>query len=650
MYELKIRDLVGVWHVADFGDDKPPMNYVVNDITELATRQNFSLSIHLPITNKNSKIFGYADIPNAFTKTPYEVFECRLYNNSYELAGRGAVIYLIEVEGKSTFRCQIISGFDNLPEALNKPMGDLDLGYITRENVPNLQFVSDTYKYPIATFWRDRDRRFVNRDGLPLPVVYVKKVMEQICEQNEFELIHNLGGKWDDYTTNICDLQPDEKSGEDFDFKAGAENDRFYYSIDGSDSGAPKIDVVIFADSQVANNGNGLFTLINSAGASYNTSGYNAFRYISKHNGKITINLNIEISLTTANPSGSEIIFSINKTSLDGERETMHSERKTGAVGNVLLFSYNEDVEVVIGDEITIGITMPQNVLGVGRQSTYQGTFSYNLTGTTIVENEVPIDFKLPLSKNLGFEMQSDYFRLMLQTFGLSLRVYKKKVYAFTMEKVYDNKKYALDWTDKLGIRNQSISFLFGDYAQQNNILMQQNTDDKVTDIGSFAVENRVLRRTKDLFVLPFESGVDYTVQPEGELSTLFVPIANIPIFMRDDDGEMTRNTGKPHLLKRGLQGNLTGNYYVANHVKAQELIDTFYPYLIKMLDMAKVFEVYMNLTDEDIDRYNQIHEVANCSCAFIPIYISTFGKYFYINKIQNYISGRLTKVSLVKL
>ena len=76
-------------------------------------------------------------------------------------------------------------------------------------------------------------------------------------------------------------------------------------------------------------------------------------------------------------------------------------------------------------------------------------------------------------------------------------------------------------------------------------------------------------------------------------------------------------------------------------HFTAQNIIDTFYTEIKdKLLANAKILEIYLYLTDEDIKDFD----------AFMPVYIARFGLYFYVNKITNYVNSKLTKAELIKL
>ena len=617
MYELKIKDLEGVWHTADFGNDKPPMSYQANNIAELENRQaNYSLRIKLPFSDKNCQIFGYSNDPTVVTDFPYDTHECRLFSNGFALAGRGALLKLLRVS--DGFECQILSGIADFFTMLkNRQMSSIDLGYAIRQDSADLRGGNDIYRTPIATFWRDGDRQFSNTGGVVLPVVYVEKVMNEICEQNRFELIHNLDGKWNDYTTNICDLVA----------STGALAEREMSDFRGFLSSDIKID--------------------DSNSLSFSGSANRYLNYSSRFDGDITLDLSGRVIRRAAGNTGYNLCITIDRQ-INGafneriveyvvlvEKDVPHDFNIARSVNLSTNHTLNISVDILPSEPTTI-------------DGAFDMAFSFRYFNSPDVAT--PIGGRLRLARSLGFEMQFDYFKAIVQALGLTVQVdnANKRVYAFTMEKVYDNKQYALDWTDKLHTKNTSFEFTLGDYAQSNYLRMVENEADEVRDSGLFLIKNKTLQQWKDLFTLPFESGREYASNVIG-LEMVF-DMANIPLFSRDEENKITFSAGKPHLLKKVGQEWLGDNFYLANHVPAQELIDVFYPRLVDMLDAAKVFEVYLNLNDEDIDRYNQVHAEANCPYAFIPVYLQQFGRYFYINKIQNYVSGRLTKCELVKL
>jgi hypothetical protein len=76
--------------------------------------------------------------------------------------------------------------------------------------------------------------------------------------------------------------------------------------------------------------------------------------------------------------------------------------------------------------------------------------------------------------------------------------------------------------------------------------------------------------------------------------------------------------------------------------VEAQAMIDKYYVGLKNNIlgDVRIIEDAEFYLTPKDIHEYDP----------FIPVYIDYYGAYFYVNKIKNFVSGKLTKVDLVRI
>ena len=170
---------------------------------------------------------------------------------------------------------------------------------------------------------------------------------------------------------------------------------------------------------------------------------------------------------------------------------------------------------------------------------------------------------------------------------------------------------------------------MLDNYAQNNNILFKEKDD--YQEKGTFAIANTAIRdNTKDLFTIAWESGQD-VIKNNQEL-------AYIPVYKYSSLTEKEYDGTNPHLVSVTSIGSIN---WFANHIKAQTLVDTYYTKLKdNMLVNAKMLEVYLLLDEKDIEEFDP----------FTPVYISYFGAYFYVNKINNFVAKQITKVELIKL
>ena len=613
MYKLLI-EIENVWSVVDLGDDKPAMNYQANNIAELKNRQaDYSQNLKLPPTKNNCQLFGNSDSFDVITGFPYQKHNCRLYSDDSILAGPGSFLILDKVT--DSFEVQILSGNADLFTTLgNSKMLDLDLGSIIR-NLASFDPVNfNKYCFAASTFLKGGSSVYhTNLDSL-YPFVFIKPIIENILKSNGYNLpdgifeTNLLDDKWNKKALSICSINSSPDSLIMFDAECLRSEPVYWVGY---------FQAGIYRDN-ITKNANGNFSIVGSN-----------LEYHVSVNCTMVLNFSIFGFKDTSSSLG-DITIIIKNMTQDTELMT-YSERYT--LDDSVPFIFNATESFNEGDVIQVSITSSDNV-----------KIQYSLSFSQMVGSTVPVGGKLYFAPNLGFDTQLDFFKMFVQLFGLTVSADNetKTVKAYTMQKLYDNKPIAKDWSKKLhDIKTNELNFqtLTASYGQSNFIRFDDNTDDNVKDSGSFLIQNNTLPITKDLFGIKLESGLDNIVS--GKL------VANIPLQEVDKDGVISFKGGKPHIVDIStgstidmiIYGSLF-RYHIATHSKAQWFVDTFYPGLITMLSDAKYKIDEMYLTDQDIEE----------SDPFIPVYIQKYGKYFYVNKINNYISKTLTKVELVKL
>lgn len=585
------------WSLADLGDDKPAMNYQANNIAELKDRQaNYSQALKLPMTKNNCLIFEHLDSFDVDIQTPYRKFECRLFSNESVLAGPGSVLIIDKCT--TDFEVAILSGNVDFFELLsNKSISDLDLGtYIFGSKTVLDNYSNANYCIPVATFLAGGTGSINASANHAYPFAYLKNIIDKIISSNGYTLVTNLlDAEWNKKAINVCSLNPNADSVSSFDSSAGGNSTLFstvgeYISFNISENGNSKL--VNFNDGT--------------------TKGMN-------WTSPVDCSIKIVLGVTTPSPlASSDLVIKNNSNVILNLADTLNG-------------SIDQVINVSKGDILEITASKRPNSSNSARSSYY-----FRLSELTT--ETVPPQGKLYISPNLGFDTQFDFFKMFVQLFGLTLSVdnVNKVVYAYTMQKLYDNKAIAKDWSNKLNDVTSDVYFTFGGYAQKNSIKFDDNSADNIKDSGSFAISNETLEKSKDLFSIKIESGVDRILNSHL--------IANLPLEEIDSSNVISYKGGKPHIVNIASSPiTINGTAYnlnIATHSNAQSFIDSFYTGLVTMLQSAKYTEDFFFLTDKDIEDFNQ----------FVPVYVSKYGHYFYVNKIVNYISGELTKCQLIKL
>jgi len=621
MYKLLVLDN-NFWTELDLGTDKPAMTYQVNNIAELEDRQSdHSQSLKLPLTPKNCKFFDFLDSTFTDSNKPYKKYDCRLWASDILISGAGSVLNLISVT--DCFNVQILSGFKSIFEILeNLPMSDLSLGYFPRtETAMQPNNFPPEYEFAIASFTRGGLSYAPEMNPMyMLPFVYDRVILEAIFSNIGYSWVNNVTSYPEFYRLAkpiVNNLASANSFGSIFDAVSAISKPwqtlltvNNYYLLNIINSGKGFL-TSFGTDNSPSTCGN-IFTAQVDCSIHLNYSGL--------WRGVIS-GLNLEVHL----------ISSI-----------------AGVVSDEVLTFYTNvgsDTPVVLSRTYDLNkddtITIMLRFVSPGTS----GTAYCKLTGTLYLTNftadTVPVNGLVEISKNLGFDNQASYLKTMLQELGLTIYVdhITKTVYTYTFQKLYDNKIQAIDWSDKLHTsKNRQTLFALDKYAQVNNILLKENSEDDVTNIGTFEVSDTTIAAKVDLFTVDLESGKDYAY---GSTTRANIPVFSIPDLPIEPATykDVELKAGNPHQII--LSETTLGLLHVANHVTVQHLIDTYYDKLVNsMLVRAKVTTEYLFLEPYDIETFQP----------FVPIYLRQYGAYFYINKIIDFVENQITKVELIKL
>lgn len=235
------------------------------------------------------------------------------------------------------------------------------------------------------------------------------------------------------------------------------------------------------------------------------------------------------------------------------------------------------------------------------------------------------------------------------------------------------NKANAYDWSSKIDSRFIELSYRL-DYAQKN---LFQYKEDSVNDNylldnsygnGTLLVNDTTLDTFKEVLTLPFSATASHVTIEDN-----VVPIISV---MELTSGTLASSTAvftikskfNPRIVKHWLFNDTSDkiNYtdYDGNSTLMQplytfafiedrpttdvlnlgfdnSLIPTYAEVIKRMLDKSKIIQVLVKLTPIEIASFD----------FFTPVYISQYGAYFYINRINNFINAEtLTKVELVRI
>jgi hypothetical protein len=214
------------------------------------------------------------------------------------------------------------------------------------------------------------------------------------------------------------------------------------------------------------------------------------------------------------------------------------------------------------------------------------------------------------------------------------------------LQEILSDVNGAIDWSNKKA-RDQSVVYK-PTFANNNYYKYANDTKSNGQGRGNITVFGDLLQQIKTVFTSVFNSCVtrfnakinSAYFQAYDATSTSFsdvkkeIPLTLVKIRTRNTLTEPFKN----------YNGNV-GDYRIAyfedplyESTSFTYFLDKYYPILQDALQNNKLITRYYNLNDKDIFDYDP----------FKMIYDN--GEYYLVNKIENYVSGQLTKVELLRI
>jgi hypothetical protein len=223
------------------------------------------------------------------------------------------------------------------------------------------------------------------------------------------------------------------------------------------------------------------------------------------------------------------------------------------------------------------------------------------------------------------------------------------------MEDIVNDRANAVDWSGKLLQDEPEIDFTT-DYAQ-NNYFKYEQAEEVITPnlgIGNIDAPNTAFKMAKTIFTSPFQN--TDTIQT-GDYNVAVVPVyVDDTVEIYDFENEpglrlltlKNRNFAHNQIAEPGITFDsiLRTDYkmaYFVDGVKAKDtgwqyFLNQFYVWLDRAIQKPKAIEKMFLLTEQDISDYDPFKQVFDVK------------GYYIVNKIHNYIAGKITKVEPFKV
>lgn len=663
-YELLMKGIDGkVWSL-DLPLDAPAMNYQINNLSELKDRNaSYSQRISLPRTTHNEQAFQFSFEVGSGSGVPYMKFPCQLFYEGALISPAGAILNIVDVSDTS-IGVQILGATVDLFDTLNntdaKDPGDgmFLLKWYTNTMGQTERYLSGPEKVKVLYFWL-----YATLQKNPNFPPFVMEAIRQVSELDKFYPHLN----WYDLVTWIFD-------------RAGYSLETDVDPVDRAEMFLP-CTYPVLADDPKAPRASGIgwirnFTVGTPAGVIW--KGSPGVTLSDPVAGRLTIGpgsgtfswMTLWDTTITFRFSWSNI-SAIQKSSV-AIKVTHYKNDGTSAV--VLTRSWSSgssgsasvDIQMEAGEHILVAgtlsvITNPGN--------SFDMRFPVSITAPPVPETS-PGDKPQPgltydLLASTGFKSLGDIVKAFVQLFGLIVDVDPgtKVARAYSIQELYNRRSSSgKNWSDKLiKGKDTKLTFQLSSYAQSNEIKLEDNKDNNVTDSYKFSIPDVNLQPTKLLFQIGFLAGLNQSLY-DADITNKTHTLANYPIWTvnrgRMENGEMTETTWEYNVLSKPMVVHIdksdfmrpkvkVGNtltqirLYTAYFKNLNYYVPKYYDKLINnVLKRPKILQVQILLDSLDIQSLD----------LFNPIWLEEHGFWFYVSKINNFQAGKISKVDLIRM
>lgn len=662
-YELLMKGIDGeVWSL-DLPLDAPAMNYQINNLAELKDRNaSYSQRISLPRTTHNEQAFQFSFEVGSDSGVPYMKFPCQLFYEGALISPAGAVLNVVDVSDTS-IGVQVLGATVDLFDTLNntdaKDPGDgmFLLKWYTDTMGQTERYLSGSGKAKVLYFWL-----YATLQKNPNFPPFAMEAIRQVSGLDKFYPHLN----WYDLVTWIFD-------------RAGYSLETDVDPVDRAEMFLP-CTYPVLANNPKAPKASGIGWIRNP---SIGTTGV-----IWKGSPGVTLSDPVAGRLTIGPGSGTfswmtlwdttitfrlswSNISAIQKSSV-GVKVTHYKNDGTSAV--VLTRSWSSgssgsasvNIQMEAGEHILVSGSL---AIAVNPVNSFDMRFPVSITVPPVPETS-PGDKPQPgltydLLASTGFKSLGDIVKAFVQLFGLTVDVnpVTKVARAYSIQEFYNRRSSSgKNWSDKLiKGKDTKLTFQLSSYAQSNEIKLEDNKDNNVTDSYKFSIPDVNLQPTKLLFQIGFLAGLNQSLY-DADTTSKTHTLANYPIWTvnrgRVENGEVTETTWEYNVLSKPMVVHIDKSDYMRPKVrvgytttqvrlytayfkKLKYYVPKYYNKLINnILKRPKILQVQILLDSVDIQSLD----------LFNPIWLEEHGFWFYVSKINNFQAGKIPKVDLIRM
>lgn len=599
-------------------------------------RGDFTNTFTAPFTQRNDKILGWVRVVDNRDKRPYRFLSAKITVGSSDILTNGVARIRQSAEG---YQINLFSGivgfFSTLGNTSIKSLDWSDFNHTWNTTTIGSRLISsEGYCYPLIDYGTVGDNPDGNLWAENLyPAVFVKEVISRIITQNGFTIRGKLIDN-SDYAKLLVPFSNDNLN-----------NDALTSAVEFT------VNVNEFVLDATSAFQAVTFNLSTKNGDSIGSLQAGQYVFAQITEGKFRFNIRIENAEAPgsgANPVDVRIISSV-KGDLIGDQASPPKFVPVYDEGTLPGETASRSIETEVfifeaGEQISI------QVRGLIVRLAEQSVFSFEAA-----TDDIPFNSQIDFASTLPDISQADFFKAIMQIHSaVPLQSFRSnEIFVFRLDELLENQGL-IDWSQKLDLSVRPVvDFNFG-YSRTNRLTYAE--DVTVTGDASLTVDDDTLRGTQTLIDLPFAASLRGEIYRGRELMriTQFTlnfetstfeknisvepriaysenePGMTFTIIGRDGTQAITNQAQVPWFSRPDKTPNLDFT----------NLIDAHFNVLQSMLDETKVVRASFNLTANDVEDFN----------FNVPVYISAFNSYFYVQRIEKFVPGRVTVVDLIRI
>ena len=623
----------------------------VNDLNSLDNRQaSYTNKFKLPKTATNTKIMQFLTVAGNQSPLPYQKNECSLYSSNGEcFVYKG---WAVITDGGTDYEAVIYDGIIDLYKAIeNKTLADLDNLENTLNHTKTLANVTNSwtdpncrYKYILADYNGSTVAPALNFDTNPVSLIKCIDMDYLIPSVKVHYLWEAIFAKYG-FTWSGSVFETEDFKNLYITFPAGVTSN--------------DLNTTLLESTDYTFNAYGQYYGYNSYYAKFNSTTNNALQ--SSFLGTFlqvaqTGTYRIEVSGSIKKQGVPTKIFIAKNAMLT----PINSVAEFASIKNNLEseeeFNRSSTFNLEANDSIAI-VVKPQ-------YTPWFDNYSIDLENATLSVKLVKVDGQdVDFKKAFANFSIRDFVNEVVHRFGLTLfkDAYKNGYTFLTLQEQLQTPDI-VNWSQKF-VKKISEKYEFSNYAQSNYLRYAYNNKEDTYYDGIINVANVNLPESKDMLKSKIYA-------PDEKRGTIANKTANVYrlwekelVEETDDEGNTTVKTAyksldnRYYFLKYNMAPISPAQYIYSTTYNQKQLINSapfesfwklpfsdikqdYYSPLQTITDNARIITADLWLTDTDIANFD-----------FKKLYyVEQLSSYFIMNKINNYISGKVTRCEMVRV